>query len=309
MIETYATNNYLKTRLHEIEKHLGDDGEIPGDVIIDFVNELNVSTLMIPGIINGDDLDFEVLASEDDDMNVIALFTDSEEFQAYYPSGTEYGPVANDIGFYIDLVREYDLEGVILNPASSEFFLERDLLLELPLNTKIENMDDFKGYGGEELYEISKSINNDSLLEFMRSDNDSFEELMLELSKSTLLNLVVSNEDLTGYARGNVISRSDAGDFSICATGDEDNDFGVVFTGTDAIRQSLDDGDGMNHYYQVTLLDDLIEFILLSDMDGIIINPGLDDYLISREYLLQAYHGLTYDNPSFKNAADYAFIL
>lgn len=32
MIETYATNNYLKTRLHEIEKHLGDDGEIPGDV-------------------------------------------------------------------------------------------------------------------------------------------------------------------------------------------------------------------------------------------------------------------------------------
>ena len=73
--------------------------------------------------------------------------------------------------------------------------------------------------------------------------------------------------------------------------------------------QSLDDGDGMNHYYQVTLLDDLIEFILLSDMDGIIINPGLDDYLISREYLLQAYLGLTYDNPSFKNAADYAFIL
>ena len=57
------------------------------------------------------------------------------------------------------------------------------------------------------------------------------------------------------------------------------------------------------------MLGEFLEFVLKSDMDGIIINPGSDDYLIGREALLEAYGGLALDNPAFKNAMDYAFML
>lgn len=309
MIETYATNNYLKNQLNRLENSLSDDGDVPEEVFIDFINELNVSTLMIAGIVHDDDLDFEVLATEDEDMQVIALFTDEEEFSKNYPGDSEYEPLANDIGVYIELIRDNDIDGLVINPSSSEFFLEKDLLLELPLNNKEDVEDDSEAYSAGELYRISRDATNDSLLDFIRSDNDSFEQLMNELSKSTLLNLVVSEEDLTGHAVDNIISRDDVGEFSLCATGSDDTHFGIVFTDIDAIKQTLDDEDNIHCYCQLTLLDDFMEFILLNDMDGIIINPGLDDYLISREYLLEAYHGLTYNHPGFKNAADYAFII
>ena len=48
MIETDVTNNYLKAHLNEIEKYLNDDGEVPEELFIAFLNELNVSTLLIP---------------------------------------------------------------------------------------------------------------------------------------------------------------------------------------------------------------------------------------------------------------------
>lgn len=309
MIETYVTNNYLKTQLNELENILSDDREVPEDVFIDFVNELNVSTLLMPGIVNDDELDFEVLATEDENVQVIALFTDEEEFNKYYAGDREYEPVANDIGFYINIIKENGLDGLLLNPASSEFFLERELLLELPLNTKTEIDEECQSYPAEELYRISREASNESLLEFIRSDNGSFEELMMELAKSTLLNLVISEDDLSDHAVDNIISVEDAGEFTLCATGSDDLQFGIVFTSVEAIMDSLEDDDNANYYCQLTLLDDFMEFILLNDMDGIIINPGLDDYLISREYLLEAYHGLTYNPPGFGNAAEYAFII
>ena len=308
MIETNVTNNYLKSQLNELENYLNSDGEVPEEVFIAFLNELNVSTLLIPGIVHDEDLDFEVLSSEDDEVNVIALFSDDEEFYKYYPEDSEYAPVANEIDFYISLIKENDLDGCMFNPGSCEFFLEKDILVELPLTGEKELDDDVEGYEPDKMYQVSQELSNDSLLEFIRSDKVSFEELMLELSNSTLLNLIASEEDLSSYAKNNVISKDDAQDFSLCATGDDTSQFGILFTSTDAIRQSLDDDDD-NYYYQVTLLEDFMEFILLNDMDGIIINPGLDDYMISREYLLEAYGGLTYNNPNFKHAADYAFIL
>ncbi|MBO6122684.1 MAG: SseB family protein [Methanobrevibacter sp.] len=310
MIETDVTNNYLKAHLNEIEKYLNDDGEVPEELFIAFLNELNVSTLLIPGIVNDEDLDFEVLSSEDDEVNVIALFTDDEEFYRFYPEDSEYGPIANEIEFYISLIKENDLDGCMFNPGSSEFFLEKDILVELPVGIEDDEEDDGgEGYPADRIYEISQGLTNDSLLELIRSDNVSFEQLMLELSDSLLLNLIASENDLSGIAVDNIISKDDAGDFSLCATGDDDNQFGVLFTSVDAIRQSMYDDDDDHYYYQVTLLEDFMEFILLNDMDGIIINPGVDDYLISRDYLLEAYHGLKYNNPNFKNAAEYAFLL
>ena len=282
MIETNVTNNYLKTQLNELEKHY---------------------------ILHEDDLDFEVLSDENEEVKIIPLFTDADEFYKYYPSDSKYAPLPNEISVYTSIVNEYDLDGCAFNPASSEFILEKELFDAIILDDEFEIDEDAEDYSAEEMYDISQKTTNDSLVEFIRSDNDSFEELMLLLAESLLFNLAVSGSDLSQYAVDNIISKEDAGDFSICFTGDEDNHFGMLFTSVDAMRQTMDDEDENYYYYQINLFDDFLEFILLNDMDGIIINPGLDDYFITREYLLEAYHGLTYNNPGFNRAADYAFIL
>ena len=309
MQRSYVTNNHLVSKFNEIGGYFEDGNEVPEYLFIQFVQELGVSNLLIPGIIEDDTLSFDILTSDDESIDVLPLFSDDDAFIECYGEDSEFSPIANDIRLYIDLLNESEIDGILFNPDSLDFLLERDILVNLPLPPVIETDDEFEGYDGERLLNIAQEAANDSLIEFLKSDDDSFEALMLELQKSTLLNAVVSEEDLSVYAKNGVISSEDAGEFLLCTTGDDETQFGVLFTGTDAIRQGMDEESEMNCYCQVALLGEFLEFVLKSDMDGIIINPGSDDYLIGREALLEAYGGLALDNPAFKNARDYAFML
>lgn len=309
MQRSYVTNDYLVDKFNEIGGYFEDGNEVPEHLFVQFVQELGVSNLLIPGIMEDDSLSFDILTSDDDSIDVLPLFSDDEAFIECYGEDSEFSPIANDIRFYIDILNESELDGILFNPDSVDFLLARDILVNLPFPPVIEVNDESEGYDGEQLLNIARNATNDSLIRFLESDDDSFEALMLELMKSTLLNVVVSEEDLSLYAKNGVISSEDAGEFVMCTTGDEETQLGVLFTGTDAIRQGLEDESGMNYYFQVALIGEFIEFVLKSDMDGIIINPGSDDYVIGREALLEAYGGLALDNPAFKNAMDYAFIL
>ena len=309
MQRSYVTNDYLVDKFNEIGVYFEDGNEVPENLFIQFVQELGVSNLLIPGIVEEDSLSFDILTSDDDSIDVIPLFSDDEAFIGCYGEESEFSPIANDIRFYIDLVKDSEVYGILFNPDTTDFLLPKEILVNLPFPPVIKINDESEGYGGEQLLNIAQNATNDSFVEFMRSEGDSFEALMLELQKSVLLNVVVSEEDLSVYAKNGIISGDDAGEFALCTTGDEQTQFGVLFTSTDAIRQSLDEESELNYYYQIALLDEFIEFVLKSDMDGIIINPGSDDYIIGREALLEAYGGLTLDNPAFKRAMDYAFIL
>lgn len=306
MQESLVTNDYLKNCIVELQESLSNEGEYSQEKLINMINELMVSTLLIPGITEDDELVFEVLTSEDETINAVPLFCDDAEFVNYYGDEAEFNPIANDIDFYVDLIKENGLDGVIINPASDEFFIEHNLLIELPLNLDFEIDENIEGYDVHELLNIALKTTNDSLTEFIRSEDNQFEKLMLELSSSTLFNVVASENDLSKYAQAGIISIEDVQDFSLCTTGDENTQFGVLFSDIETAKQSLEE-NGLNYYYQIVLLDDFIEFILNSDMDGILINPGSDDYLIPRKYLIEAYNGLIYNNPLFKNAADYLF--
>ena len=309
MQKSYVTNDYLASRINEIGGYLEDGNDVPEELFIQFIQELGVSNLLIPGIIDEETLSFDILTSDDDSIDVIPLFSDDEEFIGYYGEDSEFSPIANDIRFYIDLINDNELDGILFNPDSEDFLLARDILVNLPFPPSIEVNYGFEPYDGEKLLNIAQNVTNDSLNEFIRSEDNHFESLMLELQKSVLLNVVVSEDDLSVHARNGIISSEDAGNFVLCTTGDDETQLGVLFTGTDAIMQSLDDESELNYYYQIALLDEFIEFVLKSDMDGIIINLGSDDYLIGRDALLEAYGGLTCDNPAFKNSMDYAFIL
>lgn len=309
MEKTFVTNNFLMNKIDEVGKYILNDEEVPDDVLLGFINELGVSNLLVPGIVDEEAINFEVLASDDETVNALPVFSDDDAFINYYGEDSDFEAIPNDIRVYIELMGESDIDGLVINPGGLEFYLEKEVLENLPLNPMIEIEDDFEGYGPDQLQNIAQNATNESLLEFMKSDNDHFEAFMLELQKATLLVAVVSEEDLSQHAEDGIISLDETGTLPLCTTGDDEVLLGVLFTSPDKIRNAIEDGDELNYYYQIALMDDFLEFVLKSDMDGILINPGEEEYVIGREDLLEAYGGLAFNNPSFKRATEYAFLL
>ena len=306
MERTYVTNNHLKSAIDEFQKYLDKDEEAPQDVLIEMMSELKVSNLLVPGKIEGDSLNFENLISEEDDSCVIPLFTDDEEFISHYGEDYEMEAIPCEFDYYLELVENLEIDGILINIESEEFFIESELLSNYPF---IQADEDKSGEGleADELFKIAKDAKNDSLLEFIKSGKDQFEALMLELQESTLLNVISSEESLDEFAKNGIIASQDVDGFEVCSTSIDDEEYGILFTSIDAINETK--GDDGYYYAQLALLDDFFEYVLTSDMDGIIINPGADDYVVPRAYILEAYGGLTYSNPKLKNAIDYAFIL
>ena len=303
-MQTGVTNNHFKMVINEVQGYLDKDEDVPQELFIDFIGELKYTNLLLAAVIDGDDLIFENLISDEDDSTVIPLYTDDVEFESQDDSG--YEAIPNDIEYYVELVNDQEFDGILINQGTQDFFIGRDLLNNMPFAPDITIEDNFEGYTPDKLYDIAKNASNDSLVEFIKTGDNSFEALMLELSKSTLLNVVASDEALDKYAENGIIPIDEVDDFEICTTNDGVDEYGILFTSVDAINQTKGEG---NFYFQLTLLDDFIDFVLRSDMAGIIINPGIDDYLVSREYLIEAFGGLAYSNPSFKRAFDYLFTL
>ena len=303
-MHTGITNNHFKMIINEVQGYLEKDEDIPQELFIDFVGELKYTNLLLAAVIDGDDLIFENLTS--DESTVLPLYTDDAKFMEGYGEDSQYEPLANDIEYYVELISDQEFDGILINHETLDFFIGIDLLKNIPLGPDITIEDDFEGYDPKKLLNIAQNMTNDSLEKFIKSENNQFEALMLELSKSTLLNVVASDEDLEKYAQDGIISVGDVSDYEVCTTNDGVDEYGILFTSIGAINDTKGEG---NFYCQLTLLDDFIDFVLRSDMAGIIINPGLDDYLISREYLIEAFGGLSYSNPSFRRAIDYLFVI
>ena len=304
MERTYVTNNHLRSAIKEFQKYLDKDEEAPQDVFIDLMGELNVSSLLIPGRIECESLNFENLVSEEDDSCAIPLFSDDEEFIKYCGEDHDMDPIACDFGYYLELIDSLDMDGIVINIESEDFFIESELLKDYPFS-QIEYDEDEEGYGPEKLQEFAKDARNDSLREFMNAGSDQFEALMNELQQSCLLNVVESDESLDGFAKDGIIAADDVDGFEMSTTEVDGEEFAILFTDIDAINETK--GDDANYYVQLALLDEFFEYVLTSDMAGIIINPGKDDYVIPRGYVLDAYGGISYSNPKFKRAIDYAF--
>lgn len=306
MEKTYVTNNHLRSAIKEFQKYLDNDEEAPQDVFIDLMNELNVSNLLIPGKIEGESLNFENLVSEEDDSCAIPLFSDDDEFIKYCGEDHDMDPIACEFGYYLELIDSLDIGGIVINIESEDFFIESELLLEYPFS-QIEYDENEEGYEPEKLLEIAKNAKNDSLCEFMRAGGDQFEALMNELQQSCLLNVVEIGNSFDKFIFEGIISAEDVDGFEMSTTAVEGEEFAILFTDIDAINETK--GDDANYFAQLALLDEFFEYVLTSDMAGIIINPGKDDYVIPRSYVLDAYGGLSYSNPKFKRAIDYAFVL
>ncbi|WP_298500937.1 SseB family protein [uncultured Methanobrevibacter sp.] len=303
-----VSNNYLGQAIVELKRALENDDNA-AEKMTDFILELKVSNLFIPGIDEGEELVYETFIFEEDDLNVLPLFTSEEEFFKHYDDNSEFKPVSNEFEIYAGI--SDDIDAIVIDPEGESFFVTPEMI-EFAAEDFSISYDDIKARSVNEIRQVYDSVSNESLCQFIRdeSNDDDLEGLMAELSGSWLINLVVSETSLDEFADDGIIKADDVDGFSLCVMEDDDSGYGIVFTDKDAISKALDE-DGLFYYAQLTRLSSLFEFVLRNDMDGVIINPESDDYLIERSAILAQASGidLVAEDASFKNCLDYAFIL
>ena len=153
-----------------------------------------------------------------------------------------------------------------------------------------------------QIQKIADEADNSDLLKFIGDDGD-LNELMPHLNSSTLFNLIVTREKPD--EKDGIV---ECDELEVCSIDNENGVFALLFTDRENILKSGDFDSNLNYYYQITLLSRFFEFVLRSDMEGIIINPATDSYLIPREAMLVQREFL-FDHPSLKRALDYGFTL
>lgn len=313
MMDSYVTNNHLKYVVEILKEYLDNEEEAPFELISNFICELKVSSLLIPAVEEDDSFAFEHVVSEEDGSTFIPLFTDIDEYKGHCPEDSEFSPIAFDFDVYRDLILENDLDGIILNVEGNFLPIERDFLEESFFEPQTIEMEEVEPYNASELKDIFENVTNDSLVEFINDEESNFdiEKLYVELSCSTLLNLVISDESIDGFAQNGIINADDIDGFSLCSIDDDEVHLGAIFTHKDAIAEAINPDSGLHYYGQVTILSELFDFILRNDMDGVIINPNSDDYVIAREDILPQASGIEIivEKPVFRNSLDYAFLL
>ena len=313
MTDSYVTNNHLKDVVDELKRYLDNENDAPLELIANFICELKVSNLLIPAVEEEDAFAFEHIASEEDGSTYIPLFTDIEEFQKHDIKDSEFGPVSFDFDVYTDLILENELDGIILNIEGNFLPIEKPFIEEMFNISETEDDDTVEAYNKDELKDIFENITNESLVEFINDEdsNDDIERLYVELSNSTLLNLVINDKPLDEFAKDGIIDADDVDGFSLCTIDMEEINMGAIFTDKASISKAINEDSGLYYYGQVTVLSELFDFILRNDMDGVVINPNGEDYVISREDILPQASGIEIivENPVFRDSLDYAFLL
>lgn len=308
MEKTYVTNDYFKAVVVELKKYVERNQEIPDELFDDFVNEIRVSNLLALGFEDGDRFTTDGTLLTRGDEVFLPVYTDDDEYLKDNGPNTEFELIPNDIIDYIDMLNQNDGDGIVINPASECFTIYTHLLNDLPLNSGISFQDNFSGYGPEQLKNIAENAPNDSIINFIRNDSneDNFEGLMLELSKSILLNPRFSDEKFENYANNGIVFVDDMESY-ISTVVDDDQEYGILFTSKNAILDTVNEDSKEDHAYQITILSEYFDIMLRGDCDGVVINPYLEGYFIPRNILFK--YSSILDNPSFKQASKYVFLL
>lgn len=296
-----VTNNHFKELVHQWANFLKNSSELPKDLIDTFLREVKVSNLLLPIKQNDSDNNFDHIITKDG-LKFIPLFTDEDELLRY---DDECISVPNEIDFYISLVDEVGYDGIVINPESDALYIDSYMLNRIePYEEKASD----KQFTGSELKKVAFEAANPELLEFISDKNNfnNYDGLIDLFVNSTLLNVVLTYDDLSGYAHDGVIAKRDVLGFGLTKSRRGDEDYVVLFTGLDPIIRSLDKSQNY-HYIQVVNLFEMIKFLLVYDMDGIILNPALEDYFIPRHVLVDIMEKKLVDEPKYPNSFDYAF--
>ena len=274
-----SNHKHLRTVIEDIDAAGGMPTE---ELLFKLINEFKYSSLLIPAKREAGTLNFIIY--EEDGSKITPLFTDRDEFRKFYRDD-DIRVLENPFELYQNVIKTTEIEGYILNPASEKYLFTEEFILGIT-NLPKTSFYSPNPYSPDELKEMKDSIDNESLEAFIENPANvgDFEGLFEEMSKSTVLAMMLSSQDLSAYAKDGVISMQETGPVAWMHTDRIGGEYATVFTCEDRMRQVKTDNF---RYSQIVNLATLVNYVLTEDMDGIVINPDTDNVLIPRSELLK----------------------
>ena len=274
-----SAHKHLRQVIEDI--HANDD-RLTKDLLLRLVNEFKYSNLLIPAKKENGTLNFIIY--EDEEAVITPLFTDMDEFHKFYRQD-DIQVLENSFELYQNIIKTTDIEGYILNPASEKYLFTEKFILEIT-NLPKTNFYTTEPYTEDELRQIHDSIDNRELENFIekRENAGYYEGLFEKMSRSTVLALMISPNDLSQYAENGIISMQETGPLARMHMDMIGGEYATIFTSEDKLREVNTD---YNKYSQIVNVATLVNFVLSEDMDGIVINPESDNVLIPRGELLK----------------------
>lgn len=298
------TNRHLKSKVDEVNNFLKFHNSPPEDLFEELLLELEVSRLYLPGSFGAEEFGFEHLESEEGLM-LLPLYTSPDEYSG------ESDLESFEFGLFSEIINEFGFEGCVINPNSDELFIPGEYTEGLRAE-EMPEIDLDEAYDAEELKDIALTVKNEELAKFIRDDSNfnRFDDLIELLADSVLLSVVSSSEDLSQKAQNGIIPTLEAGGFNLTVKSEGESRYGLLFTDIDAIKSTCDTDAGIYYYCQVTSYASILAVLLANDLDGVIINPQIDDYYVPRHVLLDIFrnHPEIMRNPKYMGAPYQSFV-
>ncbi len=271
-----ASHKHLRTVIEDIYTN---GNRLTEDLAFKLINEFRYSNLHIPAKREGRTLKFIIY--EDDGVKITPLFTDHDEFRKFFADADDIQLLENPFELYRNILNTTEIEGYILNPSSEKYYFSKEFILAIK-NIPKTNFYSTNHYTPEELKKAKDEIDNSSLESFIadHANIGDYESLMEELSKSTLLTLMLSDLNI----EKDMIDLNQTGPVGRMHLDRIGGVYATLFTSEDKIRAVRTD---RYKYSQLVNLATLVNFILTEDMDGIVLNPETDNVLIPRAVLLR----------------------
>jgi hypothetical protein len=272
------THKHLRTVIEDI---YSNGNEVTESLLSRLINEFRYSNLYIPAKRENGRLNFIIY--DDEDLKITPLFTDLDEFHKFYKSA-DIEVLNNSFELYQNILKTSDIEGYILNPASEKYLFKKEFILAIK-NIPKTNFYSTNAYSEDELKAIMKSLDNEELEGFISNPQNigDYEALFERLSNSRLLAAMISENDLAAYMKDGVINQQNTGPLATMYMDNVGGSYAALFTSESKIKDVNVRG---YKYSQLVNLATLVNFVLCEDMEGIILNPGSDNVLISRLNLL-----------------------
>ncbi len=137
-------------------------------------------------------------------------------------------------------------------------------------------------YSAGELLDIYRNVDNRYLEEYISNPKNvgDYEMLFERLANSTILTLMVSDMEFDN----DIIDLREIGPVAGMYTDKVGGTYVTIFSSTDRIRHV---NTSKFKYAQLVNLAMLVNYVLVEDLDGIVLNPDSDNVLIPRSVLLR----------------------
>lgn len=261
-----------------IEDIYANGNRLNENLALKLVNEFRYSNLYIAARKENDTLNF--ITYEYNDMKLTALFTDHDEFRKFHHE-EDIQLLQNSFELYQNILKTTDFDGYILNPASEKYLFTKEFILTIT-NIPKTNFYTTDAYSAGELLDIYRNVDNRYLEEYISNPKNvgDYEMLFERLANSTILTLMVSDMEFDN----DIIDLREIGPVAGMYTDKVGGVYVTIFSSTDRIRHV---NTSKFKYAQLVNLAMLVNYVLVEDLDGIVLNPDSDNVLIPRSVLLR----------------------